>query len=193
MEDWKKSFRFTSAVSRHTDYHLIQPDLVELELVPRTRNLVHSRKSFVETFAILRGYLGFCLFQRGVRDGPCNFPNLEKPFPPSILITLPRKEGRISHFPHNRREVVLRSIETRDSSSSRFDQKCDPIPGTGNREQFWILDSFERVICSSRFSPSSPRAIWKIDNKHARVSRLAERSYLAYRMRKLFEEETCRI
>lgn len=77
MEDWKKSFRFTSAVSRHTDYHLIQPDLVELELVPRTRNLVHSRKSFVETFAILRGYLGFCLFQRGVRDGPCNFPNLD--------------------------------------------------------------------------------------------------------------------
>lgn len=95
---------FDSHKSPH-DYYLIQPDLVELELVPESRNLVHSREEFGETFAILRGYLGFCLFQRAVRDGPCNFRNLDPS--PSILITLPFPRTPI-YLPlvHNRHEVV---------------------------------------------------------------------------------------
>lgn len=130
----------------------------------RSTNSKLSSRRVHETFAILRGYLGFCLFQRPVRDGPCNFRNLD----PSLRVfwsPFHERGGEIAHLYAIVTKLSPHSIETRESSSSRFDQKCDSIPGTRCRKQFqfWKLHSFERVTCSSsRASPSSPVQFGKL-------------------------------
>lgn len=81
---------------------------------------------------------------------------------------------------HNRHEVVA-SLD-RNSRVEQYGLIKNVILTlehvAGSSFQFWKLDSFERVTRSSRSPILLPRAIWKIDNKHARVSHLAERSYL---------------